>query len=314
MRIITRGDLDGTMCIVLLKQVEDISEVVQAHPKDMQDQLVDVREGDIICNLPYHPFCSMWFDHHASETGERLPEGEFTGVFDDTAPSAARLVYEYYVGDHPELERHAEFLAVVDRMDAAQLTLTDVAYPQGPVLLCFLIDPRTGLGRYRDFRISNKAMTDMMPDLLIEHTVEEVLAHPDVKERADRYWALHNETEEVFTKVSRREDNVIISDFREQDVIPPGNRFLVYTLPDLREGNISLNISLVKGGEKVAIAVGHNIFRRTSEVHVGQLMAEYGGGGHRGAGTCQVPKEDADRVIAEIVERVKDGADASQSG
>lgn len=305
MRIITRGDLDGTMCIVLLKQVEDIEGIVQAHPKDMQDGIVDVQEGDIICNLPYNSACSMWFDHHASETGERQPE-KFVGSFDDTALSAARLVYEYYVKDHPELERHEDFLQIVDRMDSAQMSLAEVAYPQGAVLLAFLIDPRTGLGRYHDYRISNRDMVNLMPELLIEGTVEEVLAHPDVKERADRYWSLHKETEEVFTEHSRREGNVIISDFRGMDKVPPGNRFLVYTLPELREGNISLNIAAAKGGEKVAIAVGLNIFKRDSTTHVGNLMAEYGGGGHRGAGTCQIPNAEADGVIAEIIKRVRE--------
>jgi nanoRNase/pAp phosphatase (c-di-AMP/oligoRNAs hydrolase) len=307
MRIVTRGDLDGTMCTVLLKQVEDITDMLQAHPKDMQDQIVDIRFGDIICNLPYHPACSMWFDHHASETVEgRQPGKDFAGAYDPDALSAARLVYEHYVGDHPALKRHESFLDVVDRMDSAQLTLTDVAYPQGAVLLCFLIDPRTGLGRYRHYRISNKEMTDMMPDLLIKMTVEEVLKHPDVRERADTYWKLHAETEEVFTAHSRREGNVIISDFRGLDEIPPGNRFLVYTLESLREGNISVRIQDAKFEDTYFIALGHNIFKRDSQTHVGELLAEYGGGGHKGAGTCQVKGADTERVIAEIIDRVKE--------
>ncbi len=306
MRIVTRGDLDGTMCTVLLKQVEDITGMLQAHPKDMQDGIVDIQEGDIICNLPYHPSCSMWFDHHASEAMEgRQPGKDFAGDYDPDAPSAARLVYEYYVEDHPALRRHEAFLDVVDRMDSAQLTLSEVAYPQGAVLLCFLIDPRTGLGRYHHYRISNKEMTDMMPDLLIKMTVEEVLKHPDVKERADTYWKLHAETEEVFTQHSRLDGNVIISDFRGLEEIPPGNRFLVYTLDGLREGNISVRVQDARPDDTHFIALGHNIFKRDCKTHVGQLLAEYGGGGHKGAGTCQVKVADTDRVLGEIVERLK---------
>jgi hypothetical protein len=306
MRVLTRGDVDGVMCATLLKAAGVADKMVQAHPKDMQDGVVEVTPEDVVCNLPYVPGCAMWFDHHASEkTEDRRPQEGFKGRF-ELAPSAARLVYEYFVEEHPQLKRFEPLLEVVDRFDSARLSAQEVIDPSPAMLLAFVVDPRTGLGYHHSYRISNKEMTQMMPDLLAQHAPEEVLAHPDVRQRVERYQTLNEEATRLYTERTRFDGNVLITDLRDLAEIPPANRFLVYTLAGADDTNISIRLSMAKGGEKVSIQVGHNIFNRSSKTDVGELMASYGGGGHPGAGTCQVPKDDADRVAAEIVSKVKE--------
>jgi hypothetical protein len=306
MRLVTRGDCDGLMCAVLLKAAGIVDEVYQAHPKDMQDGLVEVGPDDIVCNLPYAVGCGMWFDHHASEeTVDRFPV-EFEGRH-GLAPSAARLVYEYFLDDHPELQRFEPLLEVIDRFDSANLTRQDVESPEPAMLLAYIADPRTGLGYHHGYRISNKEMISALPGLLLEHRPEDILEMPDVKERVERYGELNERAFEILGEKSSIEGNVLVTDFRGAREIPPANRFLVYTLPGAERTNISVRLSDLKGGEKVSIQVGHNIFNRTSAVDVGALMAEFGGGGHRAAGTCQVPTERADDVLREIVSRISDG-------
>lgn len=304
MRLVTRGDADGLMCAALLKAAGIVDEVMQAHPKDVQDGKVEVGSDDIIANLPYAEGCGMWFDHHSSEqTAERLPES-FVGRY-AIAPSAARLVYEHFVGDHPELSRFDDLLEVVDRFDSAQLTREDVESPSPGMLLCFLVDPRTGLGYHHSYRISNKALTDRLPEWMTEHSPEEILAMPDLQERVKRYEELNEAAAAAYTARSRREGTVLITDFRDADEIPPANRFLVYTLPAAEGTNVSVRLSMARGGENVSIQVGHDILNRTCTADVGALMRARGGGGHRGAGTCQVPASEADAVLAELVDELQ---------
>jgi len=300
MRLVTRGDADGLICAVLFRAAGIVDRMFQAHPKDMQDGTVEVGPDDVICNLPYHEGCGMWFDHHSSEdSSDRLPTS-FRGRY-GLAPSTARLVYEYLVVDHPQVKRHESLVDAVDRFDSARLTMDDVARPEPVMLLFFVLDPRTGLGYHHSYRISNKQLTDMMPDLLLKHTPAEVLELPDVTIRVDRYRAMENEARVVYGERTRVEGNVLVTDFRAVSEIPPANRFLVYTLPGADKTNISIRLSTVKGGGRVSIQVAHNIFNRTSKVDVGRLMVAYGGGGHRGVGTCQVPAEDFNRVFSEIM-------------
>lgn len=305
MRLITRGDVDGLMCAVLLKAAGIADSYVQAHPKEMQDGTVAVTADDIVCNLPYAPGCGMWFDHHSSESlPSRQPES-FVGRY-ALAPSAARLVYDYFVDDHPDLERFEPLLEVVDRFDSAQLTREDVLRPSPAMLLVYLLDPRTGLGYHHGFSISNKQMTQMMPDLLLAHSPEEILAMPDLEERVVVYREMQEKSLQLLAAHTRIYGNVLVTDFRDIEEIPVSNRFLVYTLPGAEGTNVSIRISRVKGADKVSFQVAHNIFRRTSLGDVGALMAQFGGGGHRGAGTCQVPSADAERVLARIMAAIKE--------
>jgi hypothetical protein len=305
MKLITRGDVDGIMCAVLLKAAGVVDTVQQAHPKDVQDGLVPAGPDDIVCNLPYIEGCGLWFDHHSSEDSAVRMPAAFKGRY-EIAPSAARLVYEYLLPDHPELSRFEALLAIVDRFDSAQLTVDDVKRPMAGMLLAFVADPRTGLGLHHHFKISNKQMTDSLPGLLIEHSPAEILAMPDFKERVEAYEKDQEAAIEFFRKTSRVEGNVLVTDLRQAGSPPPANRFLIYTLEGFEGTNVSIRVSAAKGGDKVSIQAGHNIFNRTCKTSIGDLMAGHGGGGHRGAGTCQVPAADAERVLAEVIGKLKE--------
>lgn len=298
MRLVSRSDFDGLVTAVLLKKIDLIDEMKFVHPKDMQDGTVTVTENDILTNVPYVPGCGMWFDHHASELKRSQEEGfVFKGEV-RIADSAARVVYDYFGGRDkfgPELD---DLMAGVDKADAAKFTREDILEPKGWDLLSFLMDSRTGLGRYRDYNISNYQLMEKLVDLCATRTVEQILQDPDVKQRVDRYFELDAEFRGMLMQYTRTEGNVILTDLRGVETIYPGNRFLVYAL--YPEQNVSLWI--VDGFQKqnVAIACGHSIVNRTCKTHVGHLMRSHGGGGHEAAGTCQVPYSEADKAIAGI--------------
>jgi len=244
----------------------------------------------------------MWFDHHASEA-VRNQQVSFKGRC-EVAPSAARVVYDYYAaqGKAEKLERFKPLLNEVDKFDSAQLTPEDVTNPQGWMLLSYIMDPRTGLGKQHDYQVSNKELMLKMVDWIEKHSLEEILELPDVKERIKRYKEDEQNFKEALLKHSRQEESVVITDFRNV-VAPVGNRFLIYTL--FPTANISVRIMDGKQNETVVVAVGHSIFNRTAKTDVGALMAKYGGGGHSGAGTCQLPVSQADEKIAQIIEEIK---------
>lgn len=293
MRIITRGDLDGLTCAVLIKEMEDVSDVVFVHPRELQDGKVEVKEGDIIANLPYDPRCEMWFDHHVSEEQRVKPPDSLPGAHGE-APSAARLIYDYY--DDPKLAKFERLVEETDRMDSAHLNVDDVVDPKGYVLLFYTIDPRTGLGQFQDY-------FNRLVDLIRTQPVDDVLEDPEVKERSQRILAEQELFGQFLQKHSRLDGNVVVTDIRNEKDQPKGNRFLIYTLfPDC---NVSLRIFDGKGGQNVVGAIGHNIFNRTCKTNVGELCAEYGGGGHVGAGTVQFSHDEADAKLAEIIEKMK---------
>jgi hypothetical protein len=277
---------------VLLTCVEDIGEIQLAHPQDITDKRLHVDEGDILANLPYHPACGMWFDHHLlTESNEKPPAG-FAGRH-ELAPSAARVIYDHYIADHPELERFQRLLDETDRLDSAQLSADDVLSPKGYVLLGFTLDPRSGLGSWESYFHS-------LVDLLKTRPIEEVLARPEVADRVERMRAQDEAFRRVTREHSRLEGNVVVTDFRSLEQPPVGNRFLVYTL--YPEANISLRVHRAPGPAHIAVAVGHSIFNRTSNTNVGELMARHNGGGHKGAGTCLLPADDADRLVDELIQ------------
>jgi len=295
MRLVTRGDLDGLACAVLLTSCEDVDEIQLAHPQDITDKRLHVDADDILANLPYHPACGMWFDHHLlTASNEKPPEG-FAGRH-ALAPSAARVIYDHYAGEHPELDRFERLLEETDRLDSARLSLDEVLNPQGYVLLGFTLDPRSGLGNWESYFLS-------LVELLKTSPIEEVLARPEVAERVERMRAQDAEFRRITREHSRLEGNVVVSDFRGIEKPPVGNRFLVYTL--YPEANVSLRVHRAPGPAHVAVAVGHSIFNRTSNTNVGELMSRHNGGGHKGAGTCLLPAADADRLIGELIETLR---------
>jgi hypothetical protein len=302
MRLITRADFDGLVCAVLLKEVEDIDSIEFAHPKDVQDSKIEITSNDILADLPFDPRCGMWFDHHSSEKDRVDPSIPFKGAI-EIAPSASRVVFNYYKDKTDKFDKYREMVRVVDISDTAQLTIEDMINPTGWILLSYVMDPRTGLGRYRDFDISNRNLMMKLIELMRTKPVDEILQDPDIKPRVDRYHQDEKQFAKIMRQITRQDENVIITDLRGFKEIPVGNRFLIYIFfPD---ANISVRIFDGKKGENVVIAVGHSIVNRTSNTDVGALMLKYGGGGHKGAGACQLPIADADEKIREMVEQMK---------
>jgi nanoRNase/pAp phosphatase (c-di-AMP/oligoRNAs hydrolase) len=294
MRLITRGDLDGLTSAIIITMKEPIDEIVLVHPQDITDKAVPIRHDDILANVPYHPDCGMWFDHHLLTESNEKPPPQFKGKY-RTAPSAARLVYEYYLEKNPndqELKKFEKLVEETDRLDAARLTPDDVENPKDYILLGYTIDSRTGLGNFEGYFMK-------LVNWLKRMSIAEVLQEPEVKERVDRIRAEQAEFKRLLQRNSFQLNNVVVTDLREIDRLPAGNRFLIYTL--FPESNVSLRVHWGPRANSVIAAVGHSIFNRTCKTSVGDLMSKYGGGGHRGAGTCVLPLEKAADAIDEIL-------------
>jgi nanoRNase/pAp phosphatase (c-di-AMP/oligoRNAs hydrolase) len=297
-RLVTRSDFDGLVCAVLLRQLDLVDEIVFVHPKDVQDGQVAIGPGDITTNLPYSPEAHLVFDHHHSETLRNAGIAD-NHVIDPDAPSAARVVYDHYGGADAFPGVSTELMRAVDQADSARYSLEEVLRPTGWVLLNFLMDSRTGLGRFREFRISNYQLMMQLIDACQRHSIEEILKLPDVKERVDLY---HREQEAFVDQLHRctsLRGGVAVVDLRPEAVIHAGNRFVVYAL--YPQCLVSIHVLWGKQRQNTVIAVGKSILNRASTADIGALMLAYGGGGHANAGTCQVPHDDADRVVAELV-------------
>jgi len=300
MRLLTRSDFDGICCAVLLKELGLMTEMVYAHPKDLQDGKVAVGADDILANVPYVPGCGLWFDHHSSEQ-ERL---QFAGKYEGrsvSAPSAARVISDYYNSD--KLARFKDMLQFVDKVDSADLTEDEILNPTGWVLLGFICDPRTGLGYNKNYRISNLAFMCDLVDHIRTKSIDEILSLSDTQERMAIYKENDQKAREFLKKYSYVEGSVLITDARGIEDLPPSNRFLVYSM--FPETNISIRMIDGKGKEFVSISVGYSILNRTATIDVGSLMLKYGGGGHKAVGTCQVPYQKADDALKQILSACK---------
>ena len=299
MRLLTRSDFDGLACGILLKELDIIDNWKFVHPKDIQDGLIEATDNDVLANIPYIPGCKLWFDHHVSEN-ERLGDIKYEGE-SRRAPSCARIIYEYYGGEET-LGKFAEMIEKVDRVDSGNLTREEILYPSGWILLGFMMDPRTGLGRFRDFKISNYELMEMLMDKCRVMSIDEVLMIPDLQERIEMY----EEQTELFIKMiaehSKVHKNCILTDLRDLNPIYTGNRFIVYCL--FPEQNISLWVVDGKAKQNCSIAVGHSILNRTSKTKVGSLLLKYGGGGHDMVGTCQVDYDKCDQTIQELIAQI----------
>jgi nanoRNase/pAp phosphatase (c-di-AMP/oligoRNAs hydrolase) len=301
MRLLTRSDFDGLACAALLKEAGIIDNWKFVHPKDIQDGLIEVTDNDVLANIPYVKGCKMWFDHHSSEA-ERVGRGIVFEGESRLAPSAARIVYEYY-GGNEKLPHFDEMVKAVDKVDSGNLNSDDILDPEGWVLLGFLMDPRTGLGRFRQFKVSNYELMEILIEACRTQNIDQILSMPDVKERIEMYYEQTELFKQMINTHTTVEGNVIITDLRGVDTIYTGNRFLIYSL--YPEQNISIWAVDGRGKQNCPIAVGHSILNRTSKTDVGKLLLTYGGGGHRQVGTCQVDYADADKVIKELVNVMK---------
>ena len=300
MRLITRSDFDGLVCGALLKEAGIIDSWKFAHPKDLQDGLVEVNENDCLANVPFVDGCGLWFDHHSSEH-ERL---ELTGKYKGESrltPSCARIIYEYY-GGQQRFPQFDEMMEAVDKVDSGNLTVEEVLNPKGWILIGFLMDPRTGLGRWREFTISNYPLMEKLIDACRTMTTEEILNLSDVRERIEVYFEQAEKFKEMVAKYTKVDGNLIISDLRGVDPIYSGNRFMIYSM--YPEQNISAWIVNGRGGHGCSAAVGYSIINKTATLDVGALMLKYGGGGHRKVGTCQFSDEtmgtELPKMLAEL--------------
>jgi nanoRNase/pAp phosphatase (c-di-AMP/oligoRNAs hydrolase) len=302
-RLVTRSDFDGLVCAVLLKELNLINEIQFVHPKDMQDGKIDITENDITTNLPYVHGVYLAFDHHLSES---LRVGKHDNhIIHPEAPSAARVVYKYYkdiFGEETFRNISDEMMESVDKADSAQFAKEEVLNPQGWVLLNFLMDARTGLGRFRQFRISNYALMMDLIRYCKDHTIEEILRLPDVKERVELYFEQEPLLREQIKKNATVHDNLVIVNFKDDEVIHAGNRFLKYAL--FPQCNISIRIMWGFRKQNTVFAVGKSIFDKSSKTNVGELMLKYDGGGHTAAGTCQINHDKADTVLKELIEKI----------
>ncbi len=300
MRLVTRSDFDGLACGALLLEAGIIDSWKFAHPKDLQDGLVEINENDCLANVPFVEGCGLWFDHHSSEFERNQLEGKYKGESRIT-PSCARIIYEYY-GGRERFPQFDDMMVAVDKVDSGDLTVDEVMNPQGWILVGFLMDPRTGLGRWRQFSISNYQLMEKLMHCCRTMTTAEILELPDVKERIEVYNEQTEKFKEMVTAHTRVEGNVIISDLRGVDPIYTGNRFMIYSM--YPEQNISAWIVSGRGGLGCSAAVGYSILNRTSHVNVGSLMLKYNGGGHRKVGTCQFTDENMDTDLPKMLEEL----------
>lgn len=301
MRLLTRSDFDGLACAVFLKEAGVIDHWKFVHPKDLQDGLIEVTQDDCLANVPFVEGCGLWFDHHSSEEERNAYKGKYKGE-SRYSPSCAHIIYDYY-GGRERFPRYDDLLEAVDKVDSANLTFEEVLHPNDWILLGFIMDPRTGLGRFRNFRISNYALMEEMINWCSTMNIHEIMAEADVRERIELYW---DQTEKFIDMVKQHtmvQNKIIISDLRGVDPIYTGNRFLIYGLyPD---ANISVWIVNGKGGKGCSAAVGYSIMNRTCTIDVGALMLKYGGGGHRVVGTCQFSDDTMEEKLEQLLSDMK---------
>lgn len=300
-RLVTRSDFDGLVCAVLLEKLDMIDDILFVHPNDMQQGRVTILDTDITTNLPYIPGVHLAFDHHESEV-ERVGEETDNHIIDANAPSAARVVYDHYGGKEAFPTIDDDLMTAVDKADAAQFTMEEVLDPKGWPLLSFIMDPRTGLGRFRGFRIPNYELMMALIDFCHEHTIDEILELPDVKERVELYFEQQGKFIDQLKRCSKIHENLVLIDTRDEETIYTGNRFMIYAL--FPECNISMHVITGRDGQNVVFAVGKSIFDRSSKTDIGNLMLEYGGGGHHAAGTCQVDHARAASVQLDLIGRI----------
>ncbi len=300
-RLVTRSDFDGLVCAVLLRHLGLIDDIKFVHPKDMQDGLIDISERDITTNLPYVAGCHLAFDHHLSETLRNKDKAD-NHIIDPEAPSAARVVYDYYGGTERFPASWNDMMEAVDKGDAARFNREEILHPEGWVLLNFIMDARTGLGRFREFRISNYQLMMELIAYCANHSIEDILALPDVKERVELYFDHAEKAVDQLKRCATVHGNLVVLDLRDEETIYATNRFTIYAL--FAECNISIHQMWGLKQQNTVFAVGKSILNRSSNTNIGELCLQYGGGGHANAGTCQVANDQASTVLQELISKI----------
>ena len=300
-RLVTRSDFDGLVCAVLLNELEMIDDIRFVHPKDMQDGKIEISERDITTNLPYVRGAHLSFDHHLSETIRNVGEQK-NHVIDPKAPSAARVVHDYYGGKKVFQNISDEMMEAVDKADSAQFTLDEILNPKGWVLLNYLMDSRTGLGRFREFKISNYSLMMDLIQYCKTMGIEQILELPDLKERQELYFDHAEKAKEQITRCTTVHGNLAVLDLRNEEIIWSTNRFMIYAL--FPQVNISIHLIWGLQKQNTVFATGKSILDRSSKTDIGALMLRYGGGGHPAAGTCQIDNDRAEEVLGELIKAI----------
>ena len=300
-RLVTRSDFDGLVCAVLLNELNLIDDIKFVHPKDMQDGKVEINARDITTNLPYVAGAHLAFDHHLSETIRNTGERK-NHIIEADAPSAARVVYNYYGGKQAFPNITDDMMDAVDKADSAQFSRDEILNPTDWVLLNYMMDSRTGLGRFREFRISNYALMMDLIKYCRDHSITQILALPDVKERTDLYFEHAEKAKEQLLRCSTVHKNLVVLDLRNEETIWATNRFMIYAL--FPQTNISIHILWGVQKQNTVFATGKSILDRGSKTNVGELMLEYGGGGHHAAGTCQIENDQAEATLVTLIKRI----------
>ncbi|MBQ6401893.1 MAG: exopolyphosphatase [Firmicutes bacterium] len=299
-RLVTRSDFDGLACAMMLKELDMIDEIKFVHPKDVQDGKIELSKNDITTNLPYDPRVGLAFDHHESEV-DRLKAVETGGklIIDENAKSAARVVYDYFGGKDKFPHISEDLMTAVDKGDSADFTIDEILHPEGWVLLHYLMDARTGLGRFHDFRISNYGLMMELIDYCLEHDIDEILELPDVRERVDLYFEQSELFKDQLLRLAKVYDKVVVLDLRNEETIYAGNRFMIYAL--YPETEISIHVAWGFRKQNTAVMIGKSIVNKASNADIGELCLKYGGGGHRNAGTCQLDNDTVDKQLPDII-------------
>ena len=298
-RLITRSDFDGLVCAMLLKELDIIDDIKFVHPKDVQDGKVEITSNDITTNLPFDDRVGLAFDHHESELiriNMEKAKGRF--IIDGDAKSAARVVYDYYGGAKVFTRVSEEIMWAVDKGDSADFTKEEILNPTNWVLLNFLMDARTGLGRFHTFRVSNYQLMMELIDYCVDHKIEDVLELPDVKERVDMYFEQQELFKKQLSELAQVHDRVVVLDLREQETIYAGNRFMIYAM--YPETEISVHVAWGFRKQNTAVMIGKSIINKASKVNIGDLCLFYGDGGHANAGTCQLENDVVDKELPNI--------------
>lgn len=300
-RLITRSDFDGLVCAMILKELDMIDDIKFVHPKDMQDGLIEVTDKDISTNLPYVKGIYLSFDHHQSEV-TRATKIMPNHIINPEAKSAAHVVYDYYNNGHNLKKISKEILDAVDKSDSAQFTMEEILHPTGWVLLNYIMDARTGLGRFRNFRISNYQLMLELIDYCLNHSIDEILQLPDVAERVDMYFKQQEQFKAQLEKVHKMVGDVVVLYLKDEDIIYTGNRFMVYAM--YPQAKISVHVMWGFRKQNTAITIGKSIVNRSSDVNIGDICLEYGGGGHKNAGTCQIDNDKVEEILPQILEKL----------
>ncbi len=304
-RLVTRSDFDGLVCAMLLKELDLIDDIKFVHPKDVQDGKVDLTADDITTNLPFDPRVKLAFDHHESELSRvdpALAKDKF--IIEGEAKSAARVVYNYYGGKETFKRISEEIMTAVDKGDSADFTVDEILNPEGWVLMNYIMDARTGLGRFHDFRISNYDLMMELIDYCVEHPIEDVLKLPDVKERVDMYFEQQELFKAQLERIARVEGKVVVIDLRNEETIYTGNRFMIYAMHP--EVEMSVHVAWGFKKQNTAVMIGKSIVNKASKVNIGDLCLSYGGGGHANAGTCQLDNDKVDKELPNIIKALQD--------